>query len=64
MADNPETSVACPSCGTTVSWIEANEQRPFCSKRCRNLDFCGWANESHVIGGDGSHSDIFSEDLE
>ena len=62
----PDTAriVSCPNCGKAVKWTQQNKYRPFCSERCRLIDFGGWANESHHIPGDGVHEDINSEDLE
>jgi endogenous inhibitor of DNA gyrase (YacG/DUF329 family) len=35
--------VKCPSCGKKVEY-EGNEFRPFCSERCKLLDFGAWAD--------------------
>ena len=64
MPDSHVRRVRCPTCGQPVDWIESNEHRPFCSRRCRDSDFCDWADEQHVIATEQSHSDVFSEDLE
>lgn len=56
-------TVKCPGCGTEVIWSEASASRPFCSERCRNQDFIGWANESHSIPGDSDFDDLLSDDL-
>jgi hypothetical protein len=39
----------CPQCGTPVAWGAASSFRPFCSERCRLIDFGAWANESYRI---------------
>lgn len=44
--------VNCPTCDKKVVWIEESEFRPFCSKRCRLIDFGDWANEKNTIAGD------------
>ncbi|MED5411352.1 MAG: DNA gyrase inhibitor YacG [Pseudomonadota bacterium] len=44
--------VNCPTCDKEVVWIEESEFRPFCSKRCRLIDFGDWANEKNTIAGD------------
>ncbi|HJN94953.1 MAG: DNA gyrase inhibitor YacG [Gammaproteobacteria bacterium] len=44
-------TVSCPSCQKTVAWTEENEYRPFCSKRCKLIDFGEWATEKHSIPG-------------
>jgi uncharacterized protein len=37
--------VPCPSCRGDAEYSEANPSRPFCSPRCRQLDFGAWASE-------------------
>jgi hypothetical protein len=59
-----ELTVECPNCKTLVNWSEENPDRPFCSARCRNIDFCGWAQEEHLIKGNSQYDDLFSGDLE
>ncbi|TNF06426.1 MAG: DNA gyrase inhibitor YacG [Gammaproteobacteria bacterium] len=49
--------VNCPECGKPVAWIEESLFRPFCSKRCQQLDFGGWANESFSIPGEEVYPD-------
>ncbi|MCH7817728.1 MAG: DNA gyrase inhibitor YacG [Proteobacteria bacterium] len=44
-------SVNCPSCRKQVAWIESNRYRPFCSKRCKLIDFGEWATERRRIPG-------------
>jgi endogenous inhibitor of DNA gyrase (YacG/DUF329 family) len=36
--------VKCPSCHREVEYT-GNEFRPFCSERCKLLDFGAWADE-------------------
>jgi hypothetical protein len=55
--------VQCPSCSKKSPW-QNNENRPFCSERCKNHDFVNWANEEHKIAGSPSYDDILSGDLE
>ena len=43
--------VNCPTCNEIVLWSEENEYRPFCSERCKLIDFGEWANERHAIPG-------------
>ncbi|MBO6825573.1 MAG: DNA gyrase inhibitor YacG [Sneathiella sp.] len=38
----------CPQCGKPV----VESFRPFCSKRCQQLDLGKWLNESYVIPGE------------
>ena len=64
MAHDTARIVVCPTCSKPVKWTPANPFRPFCSERCRLIDFGAWASESHVIPGDPVYDDIDSEDLE
>ncbi|MAV32959.1 MAG: DNA gyrase inhibitor YacG [Gammaproteobacteria bacterium] len=41
--------VTCPTCQKSTSWDSKNESRPFCSERCKLIDFGEWAKESYVI---------------
>lgn len=54
--------LACPTCKKPVRWAPSNPYRPFCSKRCRLIDFGAWANESHKIPGQ-EFDDVLSEDI-
>lgn len=45
-------SVNCPTCQKQVEWVEQNKFRPFCSERCKLIDFGAWATEKHSIAGD------------
>ena len=38
--------VRCPACGGDSVYSEQNAYRPFCSERCKSLDFGAWASES------------------
>lgn len=40
--------VKCPQCGKEVEY-EGNEFRPFCSERCKLLDFGAWADEEYNL---------------
>ena len=43
--------VKCPTCGREVEY-SGNEFRPFCSERCKLLDFGAWADEEFAIPTD------------
>ena len=38
--------VTCPGCGGDSVYSPANAFRPFCSERCKSIDFGAWASES------------------
>lgn len=40
--------VKCPQCGRETEY-EGNEYRPFCSERCKLLDFGAWADEDYAL---------------
>ena len=41
----------CPNCGKPVELSPANLHRPFCSERCKLIDFGRWANEEYRVPG-------------
>ncbi|HED40097.1 MAG TPA: DNA gyrase inhibitor YacG [Chromatiales bacterium] len=43
-------NVNCPTCKKPVDWSTAR-WRPFCSERCRMIDFGKWSDEEHRIPG-------------
>ncbi|MBK9214328.1 MAG: DNA gyrase inhibitor YacG [Chloracidobacterium sp.] len=45
--------VRCPQCGTETEF-QGNEHRPFCSERCKLLDFGAWADEQYTMPGESS----------
>jgi endogenous inhibitor of DNA gyrase (YacG/DUF329 family) len=44
--------VKCPHCGKEVAWIEQENFKPFCSNRCKLIDFGEWADEQNSIPGE------------
>jgi endogenous inhibitor of DNA gyrase (YacG/DUF329 family) len=38
----------CPKCKKPVQW-EDNPYRPFCSERCKLIDFGHWADEDYRV---------------
>jgi len=49
--DKPKV-VRCPTCGGDSVYAPSNPYRPFCSERCRNLDFGAWASENFRVPED------------
>lgn len=45
------TNVLCPTCGAKVPWSSDSPYRPFCSKRCKLIDFGGWLDGRNSIPG-------------
>ncbi len=52
--------VKCPNCGTAAEY-EGNEFRPFCSERCRLIDFGAWVNEEYSLPAESA--ELTEEDL-
>jgi len=40
----------CPTCKKRVQWTD-NPFRPFCSERCKLLDFDRWVSEDYRVPG-------------
>ncbi|CAN5501876.1 hypothetical protein BH10ACI3_BH10ACI3_24280 [soil metagenome] len=53
--------VKCPHCGKETEY-SGNEYRPFCSERCKLLDFGAWADEEFAIPSETSALD--EEDID
>lgn len=58
-AKNPK-SFPCPRCGEASRWQD-NPYRPFCSERCKMVDFSAWANEDYKVASEDSPSRITPE---
>ena len=40
----------CPTCGKSVEYSD-NPWRPFCSERCKLIDFDKWTSEEYRVPG-------------
>ena len=52
----------CPRCEKVVSRGKENQYRPFCSKRCKLIDFGTWANEENVISRPLKSEDFYEDE--
>jgi len=43
----------CPTCNKPAEWQD-NPHRPFCSERCKLIDFGRWANEEYRVPTESS----------
>lgn len=50
--------VRCPGCGGSSLYAESNPARPFCSERCKSMDFGAWASESFRVAAAPPAEDI------
>ncbi|MGE4545559.1 MAG: DNA gyrase inhibitor YacG [Pedobacter sp.] len=46
-------TLKCPRCGATTHW-ENNAHRPFCSRRCLQIDLGAWVDEEYRVPVDDS----------
>ena len=44
--------VPCPTCRGDSLYDSTNPFRPFCSGRCKNMDFGAWADEGFRVAAD------------
>lgn len=52
--------VKCPNCGKKAEY-SGNEFRPFCSERCKLIDFGEWADGSYALPTE--HAEMTEEDI-
>lgn len=48
-ASRPPPQVKCPQCQTLSVFAPSNAYRPFCSERCKLIDFGAWASEQFAV---------------
>lgn len=53
--------VKCPTCGKETEYT-GNEFRPFCSERCRLIDFGAWADGEFALPSE--NTSLSEEDLQ
>lgn len=49
--------VRCPACGGDSLYAPTNPYRPFCSARCKGVDFGAWASEDFRMPTDAPSDD-------
>ena len=54
----------CPTCQRPISWDEAFPFRPFCSERCKTVDFTAWVQGAHAIPGEPAQPEDFANALQ
>jgi hypothetical protein len=55
-------SCKCPNCNKNSTLSKDNKFRPFCSEKCKLIDFGGWATEKFQIPGNNTEAD-YDENL-
>jgi uncharacterized protein len=56
-SDSKARRVTCPGCGGDSVFAPSNPFRPFCSERCKNMDFGAWASENFRMPVDAPADD-------
>ena len=56
--------VFCPTCREGVTWDKSSLHRPFCSIRCKQIDFVGWATESFKIQDEENNINLGNSEKE
>jgi uncharacterized protein len=56
MANEPQQPSPCPICGNPVS----TAHKPFCSRRCAEVDLHRWLKGAYVIAGEASDDETWS----
>lgn len=49
--EQKQTMVRCPACSGPSVYAPTNAWRPFCSQRCKQVDFGAWASEEFRVAG-------------
>jgi endogenous inhibitor of DNA gyrase (YacG/DUF329 family) len=62
VAPTAKRIVTCPSCGGESVYAPENPYRPFCSERCKNVDFGAWATESYRVPAPPTSAETDSDD--
>tara|TARA_E500000331_G_C16899879_1_gene558531 strand:+ start:307 stop:471 length:165 start_codon:yes stop_codon:yes gene_type:complete len=51
----------CPRCNKPCSTKQENQNRPFCSEKCKLIDFGSWANEENTISRPVKSEDFYED---
>ncbi len=51
----------CPRCEKPTSLSRDNNYRPFCSEKCKLIDFGDWANEDNKISRPIQNEDFYED---
>jgi len=54
--------VTCPTCQGDSIYAPENPYRPFCSDRCKNVDFGAWASDSYRVEARPTTADLDADE--
>lgn len=57
MGSKKNIVVSCPTCQKQVIWSTQQTFRPFCSERCKLIDFGEWAADEKIIPGESTNTE-------
>ena len=57
-------NVKCPTCDKAVAWLASSKFRPFCSERCKLIDFGDWADGNFRVPGRSTLSERDMQEIE
>tara|TARA_B100001778_G_C18371672_1_gene531081 strand:+ start:498 stop:665 length:168 start_codon:yes stop_codon:yes gene_type:complete len=52
---------ACPQCKKVADLSSSNIYRPFCSEKCKLIDFGNWTNEEKLISRPIESEDFYED---
>lgn len=52
----------CPRCGKSLVYSIENKSRPFCSEKCRLIDFGDWIEEKNRIQDEQPLNQLVNKD--
>ena len=56
--------IKCPNCGKQVDYSNSNPFRPFCSEKCRFIDFSDWIEEKNCIQDETPFSAKYTDNMD
>ena len=51
----------CPRCDKPCLTSKENQHRPFCSEKCKLIDFGSWTNEENIISRPVNSEDFYED---
>jgi len=61
---NISTMIKCPQCQKNHVYDTNNTFRPFCSERCKLMDFNEWASDGYAIASEENKLETMSNDID
>lgn len=52
---------SCPRCKNAADLSDKNSYRPFCSEKCKLIDFGTWTNEEKLISRSMESEDFYED---